>query len=152
MNLGRITQMSMGTELNAITTSTDPAEQAREIVNYASRYNLIRELSAIILTFGADKPVLQNVLLDDNMTLEDGRAGQATALDLVRLEGKVERLGDRVNELAGLVGNLTHTMQRRDQAPVAVGWKTVTIIFVALAAVVVAQITVLAWVGALPRG
>lgn len=106
--LERITQQSMGTGLDAITQATDPAERARAIVDYAARYGLLRELTATILSAGADKPVMQNILLDDNMTLEDNR--NSTALDVVRLEHKVERLADKVDGLTSVVANLSATM------------------------------------------
>ena len=105
--LERITQQSMGTGLDAITQATDPAERARAIVEYATRYNLIRELTATVLTAGSDKPALQNVLLDDNMSLEDGKS---TALDVVRLEHKVERLSDKVDGLTSVVSTLSATL------------------------------------------
>lgn len=110
-----ITQQSMGTGLSAITQATDPAERARAIVDYATRYTLLRELTATVLTAGADKPVMQNILLDDNMTLEDDR--NSTTLDVVRLEHKVERLTDKVDGLTSVVANLSATMNTILQRP-----------------------------------
>jgi len=132
--LERITQQSMGTGLDAITTATDPAEQVRAIVAFAGRYGLIRELTATVLTAGSDRPALQNVLLDDNMSLEDGRTTQETALNLVRLENKVERLSDRVSELANAVTSLTHIMQSGRQAT-PLNWNIIWIGFIVAALV-----------------
>lgn len=124
--LERITQQSMGTGLEAITTATDPAERAMAIVEYASRYNLIRELTATVLTAGSDRPVMQNVLLDDNMSLEDGKG---TALDVVRLEHKVERLSDKVEALAGAVAALSAALQHRaDTQPL--NWNIIIVGFI----------------------
>lgn len=140
--LERITQQSMGTALSAITTATDPAERARAIVDYAARYGLIRELSATVLTAGADKPVLQNVLLDDNMTLEDGR--NSTALDVVRLEHKVERLADKVDALAGAVATLSAALQHREGGQ-PLNWNIIIVgIMVSVAAGAAVWLTVVA--------
>jgi len=148
--LERITQQSMGTGLDAITTATDPVERARAIVDYATRYGLIRELTATVLTAGSDKPVMQNVLLDDNMSLDDGRTTQSTAIDLVRLEGKVERIAERVNELANVVTTLSHAVQAQNndaRQPIQLGGKAMALILFAIAALVTVQISVLAFLG-----
>lgn len=106
--LDSITQSAFGTGLSAITPSADSAEQAAAVIRFAERYGLIRDLTAMVLANGSGKPALQNLLLDDNMSLEDGRVQQSTAIDLVRLENKVERLTD-------VVGTLNHTVQVQGQ-------------------------------------
>lgn len=165
--LERITQQSMGTGLDAITTAADPAERAMSIVNYATRYGLMRELAATVLMAGADKPVLQNVLLDDNMSLEDGRTAQSTALDLVRLENKVDRQFDRMDskmeatlvevrnalaEVRAVLVELRTIRMDSVRQPIFLSGKAIVFIVTILAALVIGQISLLAWVGALPHG
>jgi len=132
--LDSITQSALGTGLSAITTSAEPAEMVLAVIRFAERYGLIRELTATVLTAGSDRPALQNVLLDDNMSLEDGRTTQETALNLVRLENKVERLSDRVSELANAVTSLTHIMQSGRQAT-PLNWNIIWIGFIVAALV-----------------
>lgn len=151
--LERITQQSMGTGLDAITTASDPAERARAIVDYASRYGLVRELAATVLTAGADKPALQNVLLGDNMSLEDGRTTQNIALDLAKLESRVERMFDKLDaKLDAAIVEMRHLRADAVYQPITLTGKAIAFIVVALAAMVVAQISLLAWVGTLPHG
>ena len=153
MQLDRITQQSMGTGLTAITQATEPAEQAREIVNYASRYNLIRELAATVLNAGADRPVMQNILLDDNMTLEE-RGSQSTALDLVKLESRVERMFDKLDaKLDAAIVEMRHIRaEATSKQPIVLTSRAIVAIVVGMAALVTAQITLLAFLGALPHG
>lgn len=148
--LDSITQSALGTGLSAITTSAESAEMALAVIRFAERYGLIRELTATVLMAGADKPAIQNVLLDDNMSLEDGRTQQSTALDLVRLEGKVERLAERVTDLANVVGTLSRAVQVQsndNRQPIQLGGKAMALILFAIAALVTVQISVLAFLG-----
>lgn len=88
------------------------------------------------------------------MTLED-RTTQSIGLTLVKLEDKVERLSEKVGDLSNAVANLAHINQlRTDTArqPVAIGGKAIAAIVVGLGALVTAQVTLLAWLGALPHG
>ncbi len=165
--LSGITQSSMGTALEAITPATDPAEQVRAIVAFAGRYELIRELTATVLSAGSDRPALQNLLLDDNMSLEDGRTAQSTALDLVRLENKVDRQFDRMDskmeatllevrnalaEVRNVLSELRALRMDTGRQPITLSGKAVVFIVFTLAALVIGQISLLAWVGALPHG
>ena len=165
--LNSITQTSMGVGLSEISPFTEPAARARAIVDFAEGYGLIAPLTATILSAGADKPALQNLLLDDNMSLEDGRAAQSTALDLVRLESKVDRQFDRMdskmeatllevrNALAEVRNVLTELRALRmdsGRQPIALSGKAIVFLIVTLAALAIGQISLLAWVGALPHG
>ena len=154
--LERITQQSMGTGLTAITTSDNAETQARDVVNYAEDYNLIRELTATVLAAGCDKPVLQNILLDDAMTLEDTKGNAqstATALDLIRLENKVERMFDSMNsKLEAALSEMRHIRRDTPSTPVELSSRAIAVILVVLALLVVGQITLLAYVGTIPHG
>ena len=101
------------------------------------------------------------------MSLEDGRAAQSTALDLVRLESKVDRQFDRMdskmeatllevrNALAEVRNVLTELRALRmdsGRQPIALSGKAIVFLIVTLAALVIGQISLLAWVGALPHG
>lgn len=47
--------------------ATDPQEQADAIINYAARYNLLRELADMIMHYASNRPAVQNLLLSDDM-------------------------------------------------------------------------------------
>ena len=149
--LDSITETAMGAGLTAITEATDPAERAQHIVDFARRYNLMSVLTATVLSSGADRPALQNLLLDDAMTLDE-KATQNVALDLVKLESKVERLFDRME--AKLDAALTEMRSLKDtvRQPIVLSTKAAIILIITLIALVLGQVTVLAWVGALTRG
>jgi hypothetical protein len=59
-----------GTTLKGITTATDPQQQADAIVDYAARYNLMRELADMIMRHASNRPAVQNLLLSDDMQLD----------------------------------------------------------------------------------
>jgi hypothetical protein len=65
-------------------------------VEFAQQYGLIRELTDMILHNAANRPAVQNLLLSDDMSLEDGKNSNAS-MDIVRLEHKVERLADKLD-------------------------------------------------------
>lgn len=140
--------------LSEITTSTEPAEQVLAIICFAEKYGLIRELTAMVLAAGSDKPALQNLLLDDSMTLENGRqATQDVALDLVKLENRMERMFDRLDaKLDAAIVEMLHLRADAVRQPINLSGKAAAVIVIALAALVIGQISLLAWVGSLPHG
>lgn len=157
--LASIAEHGLGVGISAITTSTDPIEQAREIVAYALRYNVIDGLATAIALAGADRPAFQNYLWDDSMAPEPtGHEAGTGTLAQVRLENRVERLSDKVDTLAAShteLRNMIAALQaaigalqvdtRHDQ--ININSKTVSTLVVMFAVIVAAQISLLAWMG-----
>jgi hypothetical protein len=108
--LESLCQTVFGASLKGITKSEDPQAQADAIVEFAQQYGLIRELTDMILHNAANRPAVQNLLLSDDMSLEDGKNSNAS-MDMVRLEHKVERLADKLDALAAIVAVMQHSRE-----------------------------------------
>lgn len=118
--LDRICQAYFGQGLTLISAATTPAGQAEDMVRYAEQYGLLEKLASALLQSGADSPAMQNLLLDRDMVNEQGNS---LYLHLVRLENKVDRLGERFD-----------AMERRMERSVALSWSNIlTALLVALA-------------------
>lgn len=92
-NLGSIAQTVLGTSLGAITDKSDPAGQAIALIDFAERYELVRELAASVLYNGADRPALQNFLLGDDVTnTGDGQHDGNLSYAMLRIESKLDQV------------------------------------------------------------
>ena len=101
--LERITQTVMGAALSSISNHSTPAEQAQDLIAYAAQYGLTYKLAAALLYTGADRPGLLNLLFGNETSMnqnDDQRHTSSSALDIVRLENRVERLSDKLDALA----------------------------------------------------
>lgn len=126
--LERIAQSILGTSLVTLSNASTPTAQAKDLITYAVQYDLVRELAAALLYTGADRPGLQNLLLDKNMqhslSSDDQANASGNSLNLVRLENRVERLADKVDGLVGtvvevqrVVAEVQRTVSHRDNMP-----------------------------------
>lgn len=152
--LDRIAHSVLGGALATISNASTPEQQALDMIEYAHQYDLTRELAAAFLYTGADKPALQNLLLGrENM--EDTRPQNVNvALDLVKLENRVERMFDKLDaKLDAAILEMRH--MRADSAthqPISLSGKMLAFLIFVLAAMFIGQISLLAWVGALVNG
>lgn len=86
-------QSVFGASLTGMTTSTDAEEMAEAIVQFAIRYDMVRELTDMVLHESARRPAVQNLLLSDGMAIE------STAAELQRLTLRVDRLGEQMQQV-----------------------------------------------------
>lgn len=140
-------QSVFGTALSGITTATDNAEQAEAIVNFAIRYDMLRELTDLVLHESARRPAVQNLLLSDGMNGDNG-AGQTQRIDdherrLVRVEDRVEANTVDIREIKGALMHWQATFQRSTSAPI--NW-TLVLFSVLLATLIAAGLVALGWV------
>ena len=95
-NLGVIAQSVLGTSLSAITDKQDPLGQAVALIDFAQRYELVRELARSVLYNGAERPALQNYLLGDlgnDMTSSgDGQQNGSLNYAMLRIESKLDQV------------------------------------------------------------
>ena len=98
VQLDRICQSVFGVALSQISNASTPSEQAKDMAIYAQQYQLTGELAAAILISGADRPALQNLLLSGDKNMTDHNDSQSGGgYNMLRLEGKVDRLGERLD-------------------------------------------------------
>lgn len=86
-------QSVFGTALSGITTATDNAEQAEAIVNFAIRYDMLRELTDLVLHESARRPAVQNLLLSDGMN------GDGQAAEMQRVIMRLDRIGEQMQQV-----------------------------------------------------
>ena len=150
--LESICQSVLGASVTSISSASLPAQQARDMVTYARQYGLLRELAAAIIYTGADRAGLQNLLLGNEIGMEDGRSNNV-ALALVKLESKVERMFDRLDaKLDAAIVEMRHMRAEVGHQPITLTGRMIAFVLFALAALVIGQISLLAWIGALPHG
>lgn len=150
--LERISQVVFGTALSEMSNASTPGQQAHDLITYAKQYDLLDKLAAGLLYTGADRPGLQNLLLGHEMSVEDTRS-QNIALDLVKLESRMERMFDRMDaKLDAAIAEMRHARAEAGTQPVHLTGKMLAFLIFVLTAMVVGQISLLSWVGALPHG
>jgi hypothetical protein len=149
--LENICQSVLGVSVSSISNASTPAQQARDMVVYAGQYGLLRQVAAAIIERGSDRAGLQNLLLGNDM---DNTRTQNIALDLVKLESRVERMFDKLDaKLDAAILEMRHMRaESATHQPISLSGRALMFVIVALAALVVGQISLLAWVGALPHG
>lgn len=86
-------QAVFGSSLAGITTSTDADEMAEAIVAFAIRYDMVRELTDMVLHESARRPAVQNLLLSDGMAVD------STTAELQRLALRVDRLSEQMQQV-----------------------------------------------------
>lgn len=150
--LESIAQSVLGASVASISGASTPAQQARDMAVYAKQYGLLRELASAVIQYGSDRAGLQNLLLGDQTGMEDGR-NHNVALDLVKLEGKVDSMFIKLDaKLDATIVEMRHMRAEVGHQPIALTGKMIAFVLFALAALVIGQISLLAWIGALPHG
>lgn len=98
--LESLCQTAFGASLTGITQSTDPEQQAEDVVTFAVRHDLVRELSSLAIRLSSDRPAVQNMLLSDDM-VSDGQANEL-ARQTMRMDRIAEQTQQILAELAAM--------------------------------------------------
>lgn len=145
--LARIASTALGVELSSISNAPTPHEQAADMVYYAARYGLIKELASIMLQLAADVPAAQNHIFGDDVA-------ETSNIDVLRIEAKLDRILERMQEFDRRLRDVESQAQTQAQAQnlrqanqVSITPKTLVTIMVMFAIIVAGQISVLAWLG-----
>ena len=84
--------------VDSATIAPMPEQQAEEMIAYAWCSNgLTRELAAALLNVTSESPAVQNLLLGD--MAENNQAGAETSYQLLRVEQKLDRMGERLENM-----------------------------------------------------
>lgn len=91
--LRRISEHAFTTELPSLSATEDTGIMIDALVAHAERYDMLRELSAVVLEAAASSPAAQNMLFGDAVTGDgNAQAGNNLSYMLARLDGKVDQL------------------------------------------------------------
>lgn len=106
--LENIAQNVLGTALTNLTQASTPAEQAKDMITYAVQYDVLEKIASAFMYTGADRPGLQNLLFGNGMTIQtdDQHNTAVNSLDIVRLENRMGRVEDKVDNLVAQVQSL----------------------------------------------
>lgn len=92
--LGIIAERALGASLDGITQESEPQQQAIALVEFAEKHGMERELRSAVLSGGADRPALQNLLMGEHMTSQESgeRDNNQANYAMLRIESKLDQV------------------------------------------------------------
>lgn len=116
--LESIAQSVLGASVTSISNASTPSGQARDMVNYAKQYGLLRQLAAAIIYTGADRAGLQNLLLgDENMESAGDKRQDNNTYIMLRIENKVDNISLRLDNFEQRMRTVEAAQSAAAQSP-----------------------------------